>query len=257
MGLQKITFDGANVTSKIDADLYHFLFSNSIGILNGLKNNINYSLSGSNITFQDGYISIYGRLIYVENGTQVSILLDSSKYGYVVIGVNTVNNTILIYTKEQTGSYPTLTTTNLSSSDGLYEFPICAYTKTNTAVTLNTYFTRSFIKVNQSLIDSSKSSVIDELAAKQISLTLVQSGVYKFTMDSSELTSSLLVAVLENNTIITIPGKFFFINSSSSKTIAYQYGGSYFSLRLSYVSGTVTLTCGLTTHKITSLFLYK
>ena len=37
MGLQKITFEGGNVTSKVDSDLYHFLFSSDVGILKGLK----------------------------------------------------------------------------------------------------------------------------------------------------------------------------------------------------------------------------
>jgi hypothetical protein len=33
MGLQKITFEGGNVTSKIDSDLYHFLFSSDVGVM--------------------------------------------------------------------------------------------------------------------------------------------------------------------------------------------------------------------------------
>jgi len=63
MGVQKITFDGANVSAKVDADLHHFLFSNEIGILNGLKSSVGFTLANNTITFTDGYVVIYGRLI--------------------------------------------------------------------------------------------------------------------------------------------------------------------------------------------------
>ena len=44
MGLQKITFDGANVVSKVDADLHHFLFSDKIGVLDHLKNSVSFKM---------------------------------------------------------------------------------------------------------------------------------------------------------------------------------------------------------------------
>ena len=113
MGVQKITFEGGNVTSKIDADLYHHLFSGDTGILKGLKNECNFTLANNTITFSDGYISIYGRVVYIENQTTIGVTPDSDKYGYVVLGVDTQANTVTIYLKEQTGSYPPLTTTNL------------------------------------------------------------------------------------------------------------------------------------------------
>jgi hypothetical protein len=257
MGLQKITFDGANVTSKIDADLYHFLFSKSIGILEGLKNSVQYSLSNKTIVFQDGYISIYGRIIYVENGTSVNILTDSSKYGYVVLGVNTIDNTLSLYTKEQTGSYPTLVTTDLTAVDGLYEFALCAYTKTSTSVTLISNFTRPIIQIQQKMINDIKKEVISDLSYKKLSVSLVQSGVYKAGVTSSELSSGLLVVIIGYNNTLAIPGALFFLNYSSSKTVNYQYGGAFYSLQISYSDSSITLTCGNTSHRVTSLFLYK
>ncbi|MBU1019985.1 MAG: hypothetical protein KJ847_02120, partial [Firmicutes bacterium] len=73
MGLQKITFDGANVTSKMDADLYHFLFSKDVGIFKDIKQECSFTLANNTITFLDGYVSIYGRIIYVENQTSVAV----------------------------------------------------------------------------------------------------------------------------------------------------------------------------------------
>ena len=145
MGIQKITFDGASVSAKMDADLYHFLFSNRIGILSGIKNSVSFTLANNTITFQDGYIAVYGRLIYIENNTQIAVSPDSAKSGYVILGVNTSSNEVTIYLKEQTGSYPSLTRTNLLNTAGLFEFVLCAYTKTTTSVQLNTTYQREEI----------------------------------------------------------------------------------------------------------------
>ena len=86
MGVQKITFDGASVTSKIDADLQHFLFSYEVGILNGIRKIVLvYTLANNTITFKDGYVSIFGRLVYIEDNTQIAISPDSNRSGYVVL----------------------------------------------------------------------------------------------------------------------------------------------------------------------------
>ena len=81
MGLQKITFDGASITAKVDADLYHFLLSNQVGIIKGFKNDVSVTVSNSTFNFKDGYVSVFGRIIYVEENTQISVVLDSNKKG--------------------------------------------------------------------------------------------------------------------------------------------------------------------------------
>ena len=145
MGIQKVTFDGANVTSKIDADLYHFLFSSDVGILKNVKSQCSYTLANNTITFLDGYVSVYGRIIYIENQTTVSVTPDSSKYGYVVLGVVTQTNTVSIYIKEAVGTYPVLTQANLQITEGLYEYALAAYSKTTTSVNLINEFERQMI----------------------------------------------------------------------------------------------------------------
>jgi hypothetical protein len=156
MGLQKITFDGANVTSKIDADLYHFIFSNQIGVLSGLKNSVSYTLANNTITFQDGYVVVYGRLIYVEGGTSLTVSPDSVKFGYVVLKVDTSTNALSIYIKEQAGTYPILTEDNLLLNNGIYELALCAYTKTTTSVTLNNSYKRKKVLFYKNEIDTVK-----------------------------------------------------------------------------------------------------
>ena len=146
MALQKITFDGCSVTSKRDADLnYHISGCVPAGIISGLGNECSVSVSNNYITFQDGYVEIYGRRIYVEAGSQVYVSLDSTKYGYVVIEVNLSSNTATLKSIETTSSsYPSLTQQDLSRTGTLYQFPITKYKKTSSSITLQT-FTPNYI----------------------------------------------------------------------------------------------------------------
>lgn len=146
MALQKITFDGSSVTSKRDADINHHLGGLvPAGIISGLGNECSVSVSNNYITFQDGYVQIYGRRIYVEANSQVYVSLDATKYGYVVIEVNLSNNTVSLKSVETTStSYPSLTQQNLMTSGTLYQFPIAKYKKTTSSITLQT-FTPTYI----------------------------------------------------------------------------------------------------------------
>lgn len=148
MALQKITFDGSSVTSKRDADLNHHLGGLvRAGIIEGLGNECQVSVSNNYITLRDGYVQIYGRRIYVEDGSQVYISLDSTKYGYVVIEVNLTSNSVSLKAVEtSSSSYPSLTQQDLSTTGTLYQFPIAKYKKTTSSITLDTGFTQIFIK---------------------------------------------------------------------------------------------------------------
>ena len=147
MALQKITFDGSSVTSKKDADINHHLGGLvPAGIISGLGSECSVSVSNNYITFQDGYVQIYGRRIYLEANSQVYVSLDSTKYGYVVIEVNLSNNTVSLKSIETTStSYPSLTKQNLMTSGTLYQFPIAKYKKSTTSIVLQE-FTPTYIK---------------------------------------------------------------------------------------------------------------
>ncbi len=257
MGLQKITFEGGNVTSKMDSDLYHFLFSSDVGILKGLKNECGYTLANNTITFSDGYVSVYGRIIYVENQTTIGVTPDSSKYGYVVLGVNTSDNSISLYLKEQTGSYPSLTMTNLLTTDGLYELALCAYTKTTTSVTLTSY-SRKLISNDRTRVDDLDDEILSRYLPKRRTLTLVTAGTYRFSGTSSvELRDSIIYVTINNHTVVTFPGEQMFLFVGSNTSISYRYASSDYSLSVVYQDGIVTLTTGNTTHNITSVFTKK
>jgi hypothetical protein len=257
MGLQKITFEGGNVTSKMDSDLYHFLFSSDVGILKGLKSECSYTLANNTITFSDGYVSVYGRIIYIENQTTIGVTPDSSKYGYVVLGVNTSDNTVSLYLKEQTGSYPSLTVINLLTTEGVYELVLCAYTKTTTSVTLSSY-SRKLITNDKTRVDDLDDKILSRYLPKRRTVTLVTSGTYRFSGTSSvELRDSIIYVTINNHTVVTFPGEQMFLFVGSNTSISYRYASGDYSLSVVYEDGIVTLTTGNTTHNITSVFTKK
>ncbi|MFH1693354.1 MAG: hypothetical protein ABH890_03620 [Bacillota bacterium] len=257
MGLQKITFEGGNVTSKIDSDLYHFLFSSDVGVLKGLKSECSFTLANNTITFSDGYVSVYGRIIYIENQTTIGVTPDSSKYGYVVLGVNTSGNSVSLYLKEQVGSYPSLTTTNLLVTDGLYELVLCAYTKTTTSVTLTSY-SRKLISNDKGRVDALDDEIFNHYLPVRKSLTLVSLGTYRFSGTSSdELRQSILYVTINNHEVVTFPGEQMFLFVGSNTSVSYRYASGDYSLSVVYENGIVTLTTGNTTHNITSIFMKK
>jgi hypothetical protein len=257
MGLQKITFEGGNVTSKMDSDLYHFLFSSDVGILKGLKSECSYTLANNTITFSDGYVSVYGRIIYIENQTTIGVTPDSSKYGYVVLGVNTSDNTVSLYLKEQTGSYPSLTVINLLTTEGVYELVLCAYTKTTTSVTLSSY-SRKLITNDKTRVDDLDDEILSRYLPKRRTVTLVTSGTYRFSGTSSvELRDSIIYVTINNHTVVTFPGEQMFLFVGSNTSISYRYASGDYSLSVVYEDGIVTLTTGNTTHNITSVFTKK
>ena len=258
MGVQKIIFDGANVTSKIDADLHHFLFSKDVGILKGLKQECSFTLANNTITFLDGYVSVYGRVVYIENLTAIAVIPDSVKFGYVVLNVDTSANTVQIYTKEEAGTYPTLIQTDLQSIDGVYELALCAYSKTTTSVTLNADFQRQLIESDKARVEALEAELKSRYLPVRLTLTKVSNGVYRFSgYDSVKLSESILYITIEYSMVLTIPGQLLFLVVGSNTSISYRRAGSDYTLGISYSSEIVTLSCGNTDHRVTSAFIKK
>ena len=137
MGLIKITFDNASVTSKQDADCNHFLANKQSGVLDGILGKCQASISNSYIQFQSGYIQVYGRRVFVESGTKIQIPLDANAYGYVYIKFDLGNNVVTLEKKEASSSYPSLTQQDLMNGGLVYEFPLTRYQKTTSSITID------------------------------------------------------------------------------------------------------------------------
>ena len=138
MGLNKITFNDSTVEAKNDADLYYALSGyQEAGILTGLGNSCKCSSGTSVVTIQSGTVLIYGRVLTIDQNTQVSIPVNSFDKGLVIISVSTNSDTAELTVKEASGNYPTLTTNNLMQGVGTYELALCAYSKNGSTVTID------------------------------------------------------------------------------------------------------------------------
>ena len=258
MGAVKITFDGASVASRHDADLNDFIFSVGTGVLAGSRSSVYYTLANNTITFQDGYVMVQGRLIYIENNTQVTITPNASRLGYVILNVNLTSNTVSIYTKEQASSYPSLIQNDLSSGQGQYEFVLCAYSKTTTSVTLNNQFKRETLLNADSLVYNLENKIRTKQTPHVHSPTYVSSGVYRISgYNSSDLYRAFIVIILGNGTVVNLPGPLIFEILGSYTSVNYTYNGSTYSMYVSYQNGNLTLTCGSTTHTISRVIFYR
>jgi len=256
MGLQKITFDGASINAKIDAELYHFLFSRQVGIIKGYKNGLSFTVSSNTITFKDGYVSVYGRLVYVENNTQIKVTLDSSKKGFVVLGINTSTNAVTLYLKEQSGSYPTLTQTDLISNDGLYELVLCAYTKTPTSITVDNSYEKQYIENVLSVIQEVKQEIRADGEVREVTPTTVGTGIYSISDVNSYILSRSLISVVISSTVVTFPGAILFLSIGSNASVSYRFAGADYILALNYEAGVLTFSVS-GSQKINKVYLYK
>lgn len=196
MALTKITFDGSSVSSRQDAEINHHITGLvPAGIIEGLGGEVAYSVSNNYITFKSGYVQIYGRRIYVEDGSSIYISLDADKYGYAIIEVNMANNSVNL-TKVEGDTYPTLKQNNLLETSGIYQFPLAKYHKTTSSIELIA-FTRSYLKSGPKLAN--------EALTKANALSLKSKSVSKLlTTSGSSSTATLDLSTFPKGTIVLI-----------------------------------------------------
>lgn len=264
MALKKITFDGATVSSKDDADINYHLFNLiPVGIIKGLGNEIPVTAGNNTITFGSGYLQIYGRRIYMEANTQVSITLDSVRNGYVIVDVNLAANTLQLLTVESSSGWPSLTQNNLATTNGKYQFPIARYTKTATSLTLDNAFTqaRPIIKTLSEMVDD-KSQETRDWAIGRFAHKLMQpvdmfATVLKYNL--SEFpgpTSECLIHVrLGKIATFTFSGRH--LTSASIQSLYYRYLGTDYYLTIEYTNSQMYLYPNNTTHKIQSVEVFR
>lgn len=261
MGLIKITFDGSSVSAKQDADINHHVTGLvPAGIIRGLGSDLSFSASNNYITFQAGYVQIYGRRIYVESGSQVYVSLDSTKSGYVIIDVNLAGNTAILTTIEGS-SFPTLIQNDLSKNGTRYQMPIARYTKTSTSLSIDTSFQRTFIETALSVADS----------GYQKSKTYVDSNygfwaryyadastatTLKYNISSMDFWEGVVIVNINQLVMVTVPGNY--INNSSNGRIEYMYNGvSYFLGVEKLSSESFLLSTSTSNHKIKAIYCIR
>ena len=261
MGLIKITFDGSSVSSKQDADInYHVTGLVPAGIIRGLGSELSYTASNNYITFQDGYVQIYGRRLYVEAGSQVYVSLDSTKYGYVVITVNLLNNTATLGVAESSSSaYPTLTQENLHKDGNTYQMPIAKYSKTTTSLSLQP-LERTFIETPLSVANTGYDRAVDYLEDYYDSYnwkgswTSNKSNIYLTESQWSTYNKTMFILHLNIGVTVCVPGRF--ISATSSFTVDYYYNGKMHTISTGCSSSSKYLifTCSDTSHYIRNVY---
>lgn len=259
MGLVKITFDGSNVTSKQDADInYHVTGLVKAGIIRGLGSELSASISNNYITFQDGYVQIYGRRIYVESGSQVYISLDSVKNGYVVITVNLMSNTVSLGVVESSSGVPALIQENLHAGGSIYQMPLIQYSKNTTSIHL-VAFERTYIETPLSVAKSGYNDAV-ALIEKKYSAYNWKGSWYTnktylyLTQDQFDTyQATLFILHISCGVTVCVPGRF--ITQTSNFSVDYTYAGTNYSISTGCESGnTLTFTLSNTSHYIRTIY---
>lgn len=259
MALVKLTFDGAINTAKNDAIFNYYLVNKQHGIFYDLGGRLTASASNGKITFADGFVSIYGRRIYVEENTSITVTLDSTAYGVVAIKADTSANTVTLELKESSSGYPSLTQTNLIEEDGVFELPICYYQKTASSLTINTSGV-PYITTNATDLENAINDVNDTIDSKQygikssyVAYTSFSSGKHTFHLTSLSSKDTKLVSFFICNNLITFNLRL--LGSYSCVTFTYIYLGTTYTGTMTLSNNILTLTTGDSTHKVKGIYV--
>ncbi len=272
MAIRKLTFDDSLNTAKDDAFFNWYLTNKTNGIFADLGDECEATSSNGKITFKDGFVSIYGRRIYIENGTSISVSLDSTKKGYVVLKLDTVNNEATLLAKEGTSSnYPSLTQTNLLESDGTFEFPMVGYSKTTTSLALDKSVI-TFINLNKTIsdnvyntlilrINSEVSKLNDTIEGKQhgMKCEIIQypsqdRETFKFNISSIINKDACLITFACCNNIFAVSLNL--LKGTTNITFSYKYLGTDYQGYLERSGNDLYIELGSSLHSVKKLFCY-
>ncbi len=138
------TFNDHNIEAVDDANIQNYFLSNNsenkVGII---KNNekVFFTQNNNKITFNQNYILIYGRLLEIEENTEIELIQPSNTnetyYGYVIIKVNLgQSDPVNLEIKYNNESTPILQNDNLINKEmGIYEIALISYQATSNNIT--------------------------------------------------------------------------------------------------------------------------
>lgn len=260
MAVVKLTFDGSLNTAKQDADFNHYIVSGQIGIVKGLGGEVAATSSNGKITFSSGYVLAYGRKVYIEEGTSIDISMDSDANGYIVVCIDTSQNTVTIHTKEKVSGYPTLTQDNLLEGDGKYEVPICSYVKTTSSLSIGTKDVQ-YVKTSEILVDEAKSELTTKINSIQNGMkysymlaSTYSNNIYKFTL-SDEIKSKdcVLIHFYLANNIFTVALNM--LKGITGLSQNFRYLESDYSLSYEYSNGILYIDISNTSLTLKGIYL--
>ncbi len=151
------TFNNHNIEAVDDASIQNYFLSNNTENKAGIIQNnekVLYTQNNNKITFNQNYILIYGRLLEIEENTEIELIQPSNPnetyYGYVIIKVNLgQSDPVNLEIKYNNGSTPNSQNDNLiNKENGIYEIALISYQATPNNIT-NIKELINYIEINQ------------------------------------------------------------------------------------------------------------
>ena len=271
MAITKLTFDEALNSAKSDAFFNYYLTNKKNGIFRDLGGACWATTMGGKITFKDGFVSVYGRRIYVENNTSINVPLTAERKGYVIIKIDTRNNEAKLELLEGSPtSYPTLRKDDLLAGDGEYDFVLVGYKKTTSSITLDKDVV-GYIDTNKSELDFNVStlnrrmdfndtSVRSYIKGLQhgmrsigIGLPSVNGTVYKFSLSSVPKVEDYIIYFECLGNIISVPSRM--LSAGTSTSFSYTYFGTNYQGYIEKSGDYLFITVGESDHKIKKIHI--
>lgn len=257
MGVKKLTFSGENNTAFQASKIHLAMQTSHSGILEGIGNECSYILSNNQIYFSDGFISIYGRIIEIENNTSINLEPDGQKYGYVILHVNTFDDTVSLQLKEGS-SLPSLQQDNISEGQGVFELPLVKYQKTLVNVSILENTEALIIKSIQTVIEEAKNETIQHVIAngtRRVQRSDRFGSTHYYNLNLNQTGEVLLMFSVNNSFERVFPSSI--ISLGPGTGLNYQLNGIWYLAEMVRYDTLITIATANTQHEITELWIIK
>ena len=188
-----------NILPEDFSAYFSLLTSKQVGILDVLKtgtlpctySNIDNPVVGqTTITFNAGYISIYGRLVYIEGGTQFTFSTPVAGNGYLCLRVDLSGTGSTECEMVLIPASSGLVTNNLVENNltGVYEFRLYDYTSTGSSVTLSNPTNEKIVNLKDYLNGANFTTASnDDRTTKLATTEFVRNAIAKFSIAPSSV----------------------------------------------------------------------
>jgi hypothetical protein len=257
MAVKKLTFNGENNTAEQASKIHLALQSSPCGVLEGIGSECAYTFANNKITFKSGLVSVYGRMVEIEESTEVRLEPDGHLYGYLVLYVSTHDDTVLLQLKES-ASLPSLQQDNLSVSPGVFEMPLVKYQKTLTAVSILQNTEELLVKN----IETIKSETVEELkyhfesvGTREVTRTDHLNASHYFNLSLNETGKVLLMMTINDVTDRVFSSNI--ISLGPGTGIHYILNGTSYLAELVRYDTRIVITTASSSHEVTGLWVIK
>ena len=257
MGIKKLTFSGQNNTAFQASKIHLALQSSHSGVLEGIGSSCTYSFSNNRIVFNDGFVSIYGRIIEIDNNTSIDLEPDGIKYGYVILIINTFDESVSLQLKEGS-SLPSLQQDNISEGQGVFELPLVKYQKTLVAVTILENTEALVVKSIQTIVAETKNEAISNIRAngtRRVERSYRNGAIHYFDLNLNETGEVLLMLSVDGIVERVFPSSI--ISFGPLTGVGYLHNGNWYLAEMVRHETSISIITALSTHEVTELWIIK